>query len=226
MKTLISLLMGFLGVSIAQECGNPTIPPNEGNNSRIMNGEEAIPHSFPWMGSIESPLLAEHWCAASLISPNWAITAAHCGVHFFLGNIIGDAIAFGMHDRSVPHQSIQINEVLVHPDYDDTEGTHDIALFRWDNPIELNDEISTICLPDQDDFGDNSSFGVGMNCYISGEFLYFISIPLMIKIISNLKLLGWGRAGEEENIPSDVANQPWALRQAILPLMADQECQV
>ena len=48
----------------------------------------------------------------------------------------------------------------------------------------------------------------------------------MIWLSQNLQFKGWGRAGEEENIPTDVANQPWALRQAILPLMADQECQV
>ena len=42
----------------------------------------------------------------------------------------------------------------------------------------------------------------------------------------NLQFKGWGRAGEEENIPTDVANQPWALRQALLPLVADQDCQV
>ena len=181
MRTVLSLLAVFIGVSIAQECGKPSTPPNAGNNSRIVNGEEAIPHSFPWMGSIESPLLGEHWCAASLISPNWAMTAGHCGVHFFLGDTIGDDIALGLHDRSDPHhfQSIKINEVFVHPNYDNDnpERANDIALFRWDEPVELNDEISTICLPNQDDMGDNSSFGVGMNCYLSGEFLYFMSIP-------------------------------------------------
>ena len=66
MRTVLSLLAVFIGVSIAQECGKPSTPPNAGNNSRIVNGEEAIPHSFPWMGSIESPLLGEHWCAASI----------------------------------------------------------------------------------------------------------------------------------------------------------------
>ena len=181
MKTFTSLLLVFLGGSIAQECGKPSTPPKEGSNSRIMNGEESIPHSFPWMGSIESPLLGEHWCAASLISPNWAMTAANCGVHFFLGDTIGDSIAFGLHNRSDPHQSIRINEVFVHTKYDNDnpERAHNIALIRWDEPIEFSDEVMPICLPDQDDFGDSSSFGVGMNCYLSGEFLHLKCIHYM-----------------------------------------------
>ena len=176
MKHFVLLLIVqfvHLGTSMVQDCGKPNTPPNFSNGSRIMNGKEAIPHSFPWMGSIESPLLGEHWCAASLVSPNWAMTAGHCGVHFFLGETIGDAIAFGLHNRSDQHKSIKIKEVFVHPDYDNNspERANDIALFRWDDPVEFNNEISPICLPDQDDFGDNSTFGVGFECYLSGELL-------------------------------------------------------
>ena len=38
------------------------------------------------------------------------------------------------------------------------------------------------CLPDQGDFGDSSSFGVGMECYLSG----------------------WGKVGHGENMPQDM----------------------
>ena len=173
MKTVVPLLTVFVGLSIAQECGKPSTPPNQGNNSRIINGEEAIPHSFPWMASIESSLTGLHYCAASLISPNWAVTAGHCGVLIYIGTYSGDTVAFGLHDRADSHQSIKIDEVFVHPDYDNPDRANDIALIRWDDPIEFSDEVMPICLPDQDDFGDSSSFGVGMNCYLSGEFLYF-----------------------------------------------------
>jgi len=203
MKTVLVLLVVYVGVSVAQECGKPSTPPNERNDSRIINGQEAIPHSFPWMASIESSLTGLHYCAASLISPNWAVTAGHCGVIIYIGTYSGDTIAFGLHDRSDSHQSIKIDEVFVHPDYDSPDKANDIALIRWDDPIELNDEVIPICMPDQDDFGDSSSFGVGMNCYLSG----------------------WGKAGDGEGIASDPTGQPWNLRQAVLPLVADQDCQ-
>ena len=66
--------------------------------------------------------------------------------------------------------------VFIHPDYDEPDRANDIALIKLTDPAEFNDIVSPICLPDQDDFGDSSSFGVGMNCYLSGEFLYFKSL--------------------------------------------------
>ena len=43
---------------------------------------------------------------------------------------------------------------------------------------------------------------------------------------SSYNFKGWGKAGDGEGIPSDPTGQPWNLRQAVLPLVADQDCQV
>lgn len=53
MKLHIAILTFLISVSVSQECGNPAIPPKPNNGERIINGEEAIPHSFPWMVSIK-----------------------------------------------------------------------------------------------------------------------------------------------------------------------------
>ena len=54
MKSQLAILTYLLSVSVGQECGNPAVPPKPSNaGERIINGEEAIPHSFPWMVSIE-----------------------------------------------------------------------------------------------------------------------------------------------------------------------------
>ena len=49
-------------------------------------------------------------------------------------------------------------------------------------PVAFSDTIGPPCLPDQGDFGDSSSFGAGMECYLSG----------------------WGRVGHGENMPQDI----------------------
>ena len=82
----------------SQDCGHPVIPPKP-NNGRIINGEEAIPHSFPWMVSIQGSIDPPHYCGASIISPNWILTAAHCGKLVFIGTYSGDEVALGQHDR-------------------------------------------------------------------------------------------------------------------------------
>ena len=70
-------------------------------------------------------------------------------------------------------------------------------------PVAFSDTIGPPCLPDQGDFGDSSSFGAGMECYLSG----------------------WGRVGHGENMPQDIYGQPYKLRQAMLPLVDDKSCQ-
>ena len=44
---------------------------------RIIGGSPASSGSWPWIGSMDYAVVG-HKCAASLIAPQWAITAAHC----------------------------------------------------------------------------------------------------------------------------------------------------
>ena len=101
MVARVATFLFILSTSLAQECGKPSIPPTAtgGNGSRIINGEEAIPHSFPWMASIEGDISDQHYCAASIISPQWAVTAGHCGEIIYIGIYSGDEVALGLHDR-------------------------------------------------------------------------------------------------------------------------------
>lgn len=45
-------------------------------STRVVNGEDAAPHSWPWQVSLRKD--GYHICGGSLIKPNWVVTAAHC----------------------------------------------------------------------------------------------------------------------------------------------------
>ena len=44
--------------------------------SRVVNGQDASPHSWPWQISLRKR--GGHICGGSLIRSNWIVTAAHC----------------------------------------------------------------------------------------------------------------------------------------------------
>ncbi|KAG7282481.1 hypothetical protein CRUP_000477 [Coryphaenoides rupestris] len=66
-------------ISAAYGCGTPAITPQVTGYARIVNGEEAVPHSWPWQVSLQQSN-GFHFCGGSLINENWVVTAAHCNV--------------------------------------------------------------------------------------------------------------------------------------------------
>jgi len=69
-----------IGSPSSMQCGfRPSVASNASN--RIVNGEDAIPHSWPWQCSISLDvfgIITTHICGCAIVSPNWVVTAAHC----------------------------------------------------------------------------------------------------------------------------------------------------
>ena len=95
-------------------------------------------------------------------------------------------------------QVIRIKEVFMHPQYDHPDRANDIALLKLKEPAQFTDTVSPPCIPDQDDFGDESSFGAGMDCYLSGVFCSFPFIFVLIQIY--FKFLNVGEMLEKMNM--------------------------
>ena len=48
---------------------------------RVIGGHAARPHSWPWQADIQYMNSTGYWkhkCGASLVHPQWVVTAAHC----------------------------------------------------------------------------------------------------------------------------------------------------
>merc|ERR1712212_1115058 len=88
---LLLVATGVHGEEIV--CGEPEIAPKF-PGQKILNGEEATPHSFPWQVSITGALNydADHYCGASILSPSWVLTAAHCAEIVYIGDSINQLI--------------------------------------------------------------------------------------------------------------------------------------
>lgn len=154
----ICLVLGFLTL-------NCTALPHLKNtivaNQPVVGGYDAIPHSAPWIVSIQ--FNRSHNCGGSIISPDWILTAAHCLV-LISENTVTELYA-GRHDLRADELSSQYRipgESYIHPNYDGLK--FDIALIHLDIPFALTSTVKTIPLPPKDVIfsGEGRLYGWGL----------------------------------------------------------------
>ena len=182
------LFISVSAVSAEQYSCDPTLScgcskASTNVTARIVGGEIAANQTWGWMASLRES--GDHICGASLLSSEYAITAAHCvnghintpsylsirvGTNY-LGNVLGGTA-----------QQRTVKKVIVHPDYDPDNLLNDIAIIKF-SPLTMSA---------------NSTLG-------------FICIPVMnedpFEINSNLVAIGWGYTIEVVHEVSNVLRQ-------------------
>ncbi len=132
-------------IPTVNNCGRQSITPS---TQRIVGGVEAIPNSWPWIVSLQ---LRDHMCGGTLIDSRHVLTAAHC-----LPSVIGTQIRIiaGLHERQKTNtgrtQNIVVSRIFMHEQYSTVTQSHDIAILRLSQPVQLNNYVNLICLPGPD----------------------------------------------------------------------------
>uniref|UniRef100_H3AL84 Ovochymase 2 n=1 Tax=Latimeria chalumnae TaxID=7897 RepID=H3AL84_LATCH len=139
-----------LFMSFSDICGAAPIPARF-VFSRIIGGEEAIPHSWPWQVSVQ--IAMEHYCGGTIIRPDWVLTAAHCfhgkGKYLRLWTVVA-----GDHDLTVTEPQEQkrlIKDIIFHPNYNTSTLDYDIVLLQLNEPLQYNDYVRPACLPEKNE---------------------------------------------------------------------------
>lgn len=136
--------------------------------SRIVGGQDANEGEFPWQVSLHVKG-SGHVCGASIISPKWLVTAAHCVQDD--GRVRYSQAAtwqaqLGLHvQRKMAAQVVTRNlkRIIPHPNYNDYTFDNDIALMELESPVAFSDYIQPICLP-----AAQHSFPPGNTVWITG----------------------------------------------------------
>ena len=63
---------------------------NPDQSNFVVNGEVAVPNSFPWQVTVGDKLRS--YCGGTIITDQFVVTAAHCGVLVFIGTYSSDMI--------------------------------------------------------------------------------------------------------------------------------------
>lgn len=135
-----------------------------GTSINIVNGQPADECVWRWhlgMQRSTNPTTIP-WCGAALISPEWAITAAHC-VHRW--TFYFDVVANMLNVKAQTGNEMRrkVVQVFMHPEYIGATKGNDFALLRLETPMDINECVGTVCLPEEGD-----DVPAETSCWITG----------------------------------------------------------
>ncbi|ODM93294.1 Trypsin-2 [Orchesella cincta] len=129
------------------------------NDTKIVNGEPVPIEELPWTVA----LLRRNWlglvndrpyCGGSLINNQYILTASHC-----VDGMSARGIVVSLHDEDVTSNSetasgsqrIDVDKIIMHPQYSRRTIDNDIALLKLAKPVTLDNVIIPVCLPANND---------------------------------------------------------------------------
>lgn len=146
---------------------------------------------FPWTVALlerktaqKSDEDSQFLCGGSLIHPQVVMTAAHCLIDKTVSRLLiraGDWDSLSVHEF-LPHQDRDVQEVILHEHFDPLNGYFDIALLILSSPVEIAENVNTVCLPPMNyEFSEQRCFASGWGT-LSWKERHFLSIMKRIEL--------------------------------------------
>ncbi|XP_056224266.1 ovochymase-1 [Seriola aureovittata] len=112
--------------------------------SRIIGGQEAWAHSWPWQVSVCFASMPA--CGGAIISPLWVISAAHCFKRYNRASFW--KVLAGKHDldnlQEAGQQLVGVSAIVSHRSYNTRTKEGDMALLRLQRPLVFNQFVRPI----------------------------------------------------------------------------------
>lgn len=121
--------------------------------SRIVNGRAISKFQLPWIVYVQ---IANKWsdknftesmCGGSIISPSFALTAAHC-INTY-GKLPFWTRIYYNTTEMLKGPSVKVDKVIVHPGFTWDTLANDIALLKLTYPLKFDKYVVPVCLPNK-----------------------------------------------------------------------------
>ncbi|XP_067004201.2 trypsin-1-like [Anabrus simplex] len=145
-------------VCMVASCLGSAINPRPRLDGRIVGGSSADIKNFPYQLSLQSG--GSHICGASIISTEWALTAAHCVAGASVSRI---SLRAGTSSRGSGGSVHQAAQIISHSRYDSWTIDYDFALIRVSSPFSFGSNVAAVGLPSQ-----NEEVSSGTNVVVTG----------------------------------------------------------
>jgi len=160
-------------------------------DSRIVGGEDADAHEFPWQVAVyyKKNGGGTSFCGGSIVSKNYVITAAHC-----VGSNGEVSVGVGIHDRGQTQKIVKAKFVKMHEQYDPSTIDYDIAVITVEEPFDFSDpKVGPVCLPSKDAEHDGKPVTIsGWGLRNDGSGLPTILQTVDVKVITEAKCKEFG----------------------------------
>ncbi|XP_033849454.1 elastase-1-like [Acipenser ruthenus] len=164
------ILLACLGAIYGSQAPLNLAVHNERKMERVVGGNNAIPHTWPWQVSLQFSYEYDdayfyHTCGGTIIHSTWVMTAAHC-VDSPQGKVyrvvLGDHNLF---ENDGSEMIIPVDKIIVHELWNPTQLVkgNDIAMLRLKTPAYDNGYVKLGNLPAYDEIIPHNQ-----GCYITG----------------------------------------------------------
>ncbi|TMS16699.1 Transmembrane protease serine 7 [Larimichthys crocea] len=131
-------------------CGRPYVVKKVNSstgNERIVGGVNSVEGEWPWQVSLL--FSGNLYCGASILSPDWLISAAHCFSKERLSDPRYWSAHLGMLMQGSAKYVADIKRIVVHEYYNAYTFDYDIALLQLNKPwpSSLRPLVQPVCLP-------------------------------------------------------------------------------
>merc|ERR1712107_352109 len=141
-------------IDTRETCGTPG---PKSDIEKIVGGQEATPHQFPWQVGL---FFDGYFCGGSIISEKYILTAAHCADGVFKHEVV-----IGAHEiRASDNVKINAYSPTVHPEWDSFSLSNDLAILELDEEIDwasFNGNARPSCLATSGDYSGQTALVSG-----------------------------------------------------------------